>query len=578
MIELPRSCRYYLDKCREHMLKDDYVHALRMLNLAQTYADNVDDEYECFAEKLNIFDAVGADVLAVCYESIAKQAFGDEMYAALVNDAVAHKDVDRAAYYLDLYNSEGEDELPLITATDETSKPEEKKDTITVPLERLIADAHGDFGPNIKAVDSEEEYINGELKKALALALAGQIKAEQVREIMQLSSSNPKLEERICQVISQCAEALPADECVRVFRYLITRAANFLSVICDGSVNAFVRNDSELRREYDLRLLELTRTKDGIPKPVRRVAALALIEQNHPQEALEMLGENDISFADIFARRIYISALLMIDGGEEEGLAMLEDTLLLQDEDDRIVWEFYRKYGKRRCFEHFNCAYFSIKESVLSDAAEMSLDEVREIMQTTYGRFMFEDLAHTASCRSIPLDEEQMVAFICLYTDYQPEAALLLLYDHHISSRIKRNILHRFIYNNDVFDVKKAVFLTGVDRFVTIEDFGYVYRNDVIFGEEFDNWPDRVRAAAVTAVVDCCFYNNYKEGELFEAVKEVYEKMKRMRGTVAYNTIYRAVVLTLNPYLEDFYNITGMTEKDKKKIEAVAKKFGIDIK
>ena len=134
MIELPRSCRYYLDKCREHMLKDDYVHALRMLNLAQTYADNVDDEYECFAEKLNIFDAVGADVLAVCYESIAKQAFGDEMYAALVNDAVAHKDVDRAAYYLDLYNSEGEDELPLITATDETSKPEEKKDTITVPL------------------------------------------------------------------------------------------------------------------------------------------------------------------------------------------------------------------------------------------------------------------------------------------------------------------------------------------------------------------------------------------------------------------------------------------------------------
>ena len=79
-------------------------------------------------------------------------------------------------------------------------------------------------------------------------------------------------------------------------------------------------------------------------------------------------------------------------------------------------------------------------------------------------------------------------------------------------------------------------------------------------------------------MVDCCFYNNYKEGELFEAVKEVYEKMKRMRGTVAYNTIYRAVVLTLNPYLEDFYNITGMTEKDKKKIEAVAKKFGIDIK
>lgn len=67
-----------------------------------------------------------------------------------------------------------------------------------------------------------------------------------------------------------------------------------------------------------------------------------------------------------------------------------------------------------------------MKESVLNDAAAMKTNEIRELMQTTYGRFMFEEIARTASYRSIPMDEETMVAFICLYTDYQPEAALRL--------------------------------------------------------------------------------------------------------------------------------------------------------
>ena len=140
MIQLPHNCRYYLDQSREYALKKDYVRSLRMLYLAQTYADNSDDEYECFAEKLNIFDALGADVLAVCYESIAKQAFGEEMYAVLVNNAVAHKDAEQAAYYLDLYNSEGEDDIPRITPSDER---EEEGGAASVPMEKLIADADG---------------------------------------------------------------------------------------------------------------------------------------------------------------------------------------------------------------------------------------------------------------------------------------------------------------------------------------------------------------------------------------------------------------------------------------------------
>ena len=65
MIQLPHNCRYYLDQSREYALKKDYVRSLRMLYLAQKYEDNSDDEYECFSEKLNIFDALGAAVRAV---------------------------------------------------------------------------------------------------------------------------------------------------------------------------------------------------------------------------------------------------------------------------------------------------------------------------------------------------------------------------------------------------------------------------------------------------------------------------------------------------------------------------------
>lgn len=571
MIQLPHNCRYYLDQSREYALKKDYVRSLRMLYLAQTYADNSDDEYECFAEKLNIFDALGADVLAVCYESIAKQAFGEEMYAVLVNNAVAHKDADQAAYYLDLYNSEGEDDIPRITPSDAR---EEEGGAAGVPMEKLIADADG-VSP-IRAVDAEEEYINGELKKVMAYALTGSVEPAMIKKLMELRSDNPKMEDRICQVLAQCADIVQEDASLEIYRSLVTRAAECPAVIFDGCISSSVRKDGELWRAYDKRLLEIVEKKELSVRD-KRMAAFALVEHNHAEKALEVLEGCDVSLADIFARRIYISALLLTEGGEEEALAMLEDNLLLEDKDDRIVWEFYKRFGKTRCFEHYNCAFFSVKESVLNDAAAMKTNEIRELMQTTYGRFMFEEIARTASYRSIPMDEETMVAFICLYTDYQPEAALRLLYDHEISSRIKRTILHRFIYNNDVYDVKKYVFLTSVDRYVTVEDFGYIYRNDVIFGEEFDNWPERIRAAASTAVVDCCFYNNYGEGELFAAVKQVYEKMRKMRGICAFNTIYRAIVLTLNPNLEDFYNASGMTEKDKSKVLAVAKKFGIKL-
>ena len=198
-------------------------------------------------------------------------------------------------------------------------------------------------------------------------------------------------------------------------------------------------------------------------------------------------------------------------------------------------------------------------------------------MGTVYGRYMFEDLAHCASYRNTPLSDETMVEFICLYTDNHPQAALELLYNHNISSRIKRTILHRFIYYFDVYDVKKHVFMTSVDRMITVEDYGYVYRNDLIFGEEFDEWNDRIRAAMCTAAVDCCFYNNYEEGEIYEAMKKVYDTMREKHILAAFKTIYRAVVLALNPRLEDFYNITGMTEADKDKVLAVARKFDLGV-
>ena len=574
MIQLPHNCRYYLDQCRDYAFKGDYVHALRMLYLAQTYADNSDDEYECYAEKLNIFDALGMDTEAVCYESIAKQAFGEEMYAVLVNKALARKDMELAAYYLELYNDEQDGDLPEITPSDSADG-----DKITLPVEKLLEEASAvERAGRIRPVNGEEELINAELKRVLEAAAMGKLTAGHVQGLMDIVTDNKEMNERICRVLSQCAEVIKKEAALEIYRHLSGRVRDIPLVICDACINPVVREDRQLWEKYDKMLMEFTSA--GVSKEnaaLKRMAALALVEHGHANEALEVLKECDTSLADIFARRVYISALLMTANGEEEALSLLEDSLLLQEEDDRIVWEFYRKYGKDRCFEHYNCPFFSVKESVMNDAANMTPEEAEEMMGTVYGRYMFEDLAHCASYRNTPLSDETMVEFICLYTDNHPQAALELLYNHNISSRIKRTILHRFIYYFDVYDVKKHVFMTSVDRMITVEDYGYVYRNDLIFGEEFDEWNDRIRAAMCTAAVDCCFYNNYEEGEIYEAMKKVYDTMREKHILAAFKTIYRAVVLALNPHLEDFYNITGMTEADKDKVLAVARKFDLGV-
>ena len=77
----------------------------------------------------------------------------------------------------------------------------------------------------------------------------------------------------------------------------------------------------------------------------------------------------------------------------------------------------------------------------------------------------------------------------------------------------------------------------------------------------------RVRSARTLCMV----------GEIYEAMKKVYDTMREKHILAAFKTIYRAVVLALNPRLEDFYNITGMTEADKDKVLAVARKFDLGV-
>ena len=199
MIEIPRSCRYYLEACREAELKEDHPTALRMLGLALHYADNSDDEFEFMAEKLRIFDLLGADVPAVCYESIARRADGDDMYMALFNNAVVHKNAEQAAYYLDILESD--DEVPLITAVEHGKA---KEDEGLARVNKLIAGLEREYRmSDIGFADAEEEYVGKVLEKAVSLLIASHGKEMSgVEEALQLRTDSPKLKEKINEVLA----------------------------------------------------------------------------------------------------------------------------------------------------------------------------------------------------------------------------------------------------------------------------------------------------------------------------------------------------------------------------------------
>lgn len=575
MISIPRNCQYYLQRCREKAFGKDYVGALRMLYLAQTYADNSDDEYECLAEKLNIFDAVQADVIAVCFEAIAKQAEGDEMYVALFNNAVVHKDAEQAAYYFDLFNPSGES-IPRITSTD---RPQENASS-REEVERLVVGTERDImgRGKIRFVNAEEEYVHGEIEQAVAQAFLSQGKSsEHIKRLMAIQTSDPELNSQVCEVLVQCADFLKPKEAREVYRYLLVRAADIPSVICAGCISPAVTSSATLKKEYEERLIKLSERSD-LDERTRRIAAYALVERRHFSRALELLKGADISFSDMFARRIYISAIVHDDEKCKEAEAMMEENLLLEEVQDRLVWEYYNFTGRDYTLKLGGNMYTAVPEDVARMFAGMQQSQMSSIMNTRFGKYMFEAIAYYVSANGVRLDESKVLQAADLFADMHPQAALKMLYNHTVSGKIKREILYRFLYMNEVFEVKKHIFLTSVDRFITTEEYGYAYRNDVIFDEEFDSWNEKVRMAASKAVAECCFYNNYEEGEMYMAAKKVNDKFRHTPGTSSVKKLYRAIVLALNPDVEDFCNITGMSEKDMPEIEALAEKYGIQIR
>ena len=573
MIEIPRSCLYYLEACREAELKEDHPTALRMLGLALHYADNSDDEFECMAEKLRIFDLLGADVPAVCYESIARRADGDDMYMALFNNAVVHKNAEQAAYYLDILESD--DDVPLITAVEHGKA---KEDEGLTRVNKLIAGLEREYRmSDIGFADAEEEYVGKVLEKAVSLLIASHGKEMSgVEEALQLRTDSPKLNEKINEVMAQCAEiAADRADTRGIYERLLPRAASQLTVMCAGCMSQAVREDERLLSAYEEALCAAVEGKQLTARQ-KCIAGFTFLERGRAQKALDILEGCDVSLADIFACRVYIAALFALGEEEKRALDMLEDTLLLEEYEDRLVWEFYHHAGREACLKFGDNIYSSVPRAAMEEAESLTGAELKALVSSPYGRYLAESVAHMSPPGFLQRDVYRHI--FCIYTDFHPRAALKLLYDHEVDLTVKRAVLHRFLYCNDVYEVKKAVFMTSPDRNITVEDEGYVYRNDVIFDEEFDEWPDRVRAAACSAAVDCCFYNNYREGEIFAAIKQVYEKTRHMRGVVTFNTVYRAVVLTLNPDIRDFLCITGMERSEMRKIEAVAKKFGIEIK
>ena len=107
---------------------------------------------------------------------------------------------------------------------------------------------------------------------------------------------------------------------------------------------------------------------------------------------------------------------------------------------------------------------------------------------------------------------------------------------------------------------------------------------DAVFGvvavrgaDNSREYPEISALLRSAAVPDCCFYNNYIKGQIRGALWDIREKSRHMRGVVSYETIYRAVVIKLNPDMRDVLNITGLDESERRRMEAVAKKFDLEL-
>ena len=166
MIKIPQNSRYYLDLAKAASAAGDFWRALRMLALALNYCDDKDEEYDCMYEKLNVFDALHLDVRQLCYDAIARQAEGEEMYAALFNAAISERDADLAAYYLDMINFD--ENIPEITSTDGKFDRLAAKNGTRSAAREMISELAAQDKPPIRFVNGADEVVENEIAGVIA--------------------------------------------------------------------------------------------------------------------------------------------------------------------------------------------------------------------------------------------------------------------------------------------------------------------------------------------------------------------------------------------------------------------------
>lgn len=577
MIKIPQNSRYYLDLAKAASASGDFWRALRMLALALNYCDDKDEEYDCMYEKLNVFDALHLDVRQLCYDAIARQAEGEEMYAALFNAAISERDADLAAYYLDMINFD--ENIPEITSTDGKFDRLAAKNGTRSAAREMISELAAQDKPPIRFVNGADEVVENEIAGVIASLMfaRGKNAAKAIEQLKGIKTDTKEQKMKVDEAIAQCAALADEEDCRAAYADLFERAGDRLSIVCAGSLTPAVRKDKALYTKFKERMHALVRESE-LSAEESMLAAYALCDSNMPEDALFLLEKCDTSPSNLFARRTLISALMLMPDRVEEGEKLLEETLLLEQIEDRIVWEYYRRADCiNDCFEFGWYFYSSAMQAAVAELERADRSEFYEILKSPYGVFLFRAVANILSVQELSLSNEKITEAACIFADEHLSEALKLLYERRASGRIKRLVLHRLLYFHETDAIKDALALTCSDGYLTTEEFGFIYRNDVTMDSDFDSWPDRVRLACCAAVSDCCFYNNYIKGQIRDALWDIREKSRHMRGVVSYETIYRAVVIKLNPDMRDVLNITGLDESERRRMEAVAKKFDLEL-
>lgn len=583
MIEIPQNCQYYLDKCKDMAEEGKFVSALRNLELAAHYAQDNEDVFDCLMTKLEIFEELHADSLAVCYEVLAQADDSAEVFIRLFNNAVINHNVEQANFYLEKMNSSGDKQVLgiLDNLSEEDYVP--LSSSMSGFIDRLARETSGE---EIKFVDGESEYARDVVSEVTEYDIPAGRAREALEKLRGLRAQDPDVKKDVSEAMIHCAVLTDDNEVIAdTFRYLHGFDPDNLAVLCTGYNCATVQDDAQMKEMFLSAVEDKAKDPASLKQRDKILIAYTFNEAGRFSDALALIDTCKIEEGDVMLRRLRAAILLNTAEGISEAESVLEELALLDNVEDKAVWAYYKAYGLRykyignNIYNALSLHYDKVFSTVKLGNASLKKAFSSEHMAYVYEymaiqiteRDLFTLFTQTDNARRLEKLSEAYVAHF-------PERALRLLYNHRVDHRIKRFVCYYLLYSLSSYEFKKLVLTNSRDRRITVENDGYVFRNDVVAEAHCDSYPDKLRSAYANAVTDCCFYDEYEDGELAAALDYVYEVTEcAPLQMYSAETLYRAIMIYLHPDGKELLRVTGLSEDDKKKLNLTASKFRLHI-